>query len=293
MSVSLSAILSQTAVGLSLGMIYVLLALGLSLIFGMLGVVNFAHGSLFLLGAYLGFFVLGLTGNFWLALVIGPILVGLIGLAVERVLIRPLADRGTDAALLVTFGFSLVVVDLVRMVWGKRGVPFDAPIGLNRAVDLGWALIPTYRLFVVGATIAVLVALWAFLLRTDLGLVIRAGTRDPLMTRALGIRLVRVRFLVFGLGATLAGLAGVLTAPMRHVFPEMGVNMLIEAFVVVVIGGMGSIPGAVVAGLLLGLAVSYTSLFAPTMGGIVIFIAMAIILLIRPRGLFGESGFMG
>ena len=227
MSVSLSAILSQTVVGLSLGMIYVLLALGLSLIFGMLGVVNFAHGSLFLLGAYLGFFVLGLTGNFWLALVIGPILVGLIGLAVERVLIRPLADRGTDAALLVTFGFSLVVVDLVRMVWGKRGVPFDAPTGLNRAVDLGWTLIPTYRLFVVGATIAVLVALWAFLLRTDLGLVIRAGTRDPLMTRALGIRLVRVRFLVFGLGATLAGLAGVLTAPMRHVFPEMGVNMLI------------------------------------------------------------------
>ena len=293
MTITLSGLLSQTAVGLSLGMIYVMLALGLSLIFGLLGIVNFAHGSLFLLGAYLGFYVLKLTGNFWLALAVGPILVGLIGLAVERVLIRPLADRGPDAALLVTFGFSLVVVDVVRMIWGKRGVPFDAPDGLNRAVDFGWTLIPTYRLFVVGATIAVLIALWAFLLRTDLGLVIRAGTRDPLMTRALGIRLGRIRFFVFGLGAALAGLAGVMTAPMRHVFPDMGVSMLIEAFVVVVIGGMGSIPGAVVAGLLLGLAVSYTSYIAPTMGGIVIFIAMAVVLLVRPRGLFGESGFMG
>ncbi|MEX0851723.1 MAG: branched-chain amino acid ABC transporter permease [Bauldia sp.] len=291
--ISWSALAAQTIVGLSLGMIYVLLALGLSLIFGLLGIVNFAHGSFFLLGAYLGFYVLGLTHNFWAALLIGPILVGGIGLAVERVLIRPLNDRGPDAALLVTFGFSLVIVDVVRMIWGKNGVPFDLPRGLNRAVDLGWTLIPTYRLFVVSATVVVLIALWAFLLRTDLGLIIRAGTRDPLMTRALGIRLGRIRFLVFGLGAGLAALAGVMTAPMLNVAPAMGVSMLIESFVVVVVGGMGSIPGAIVAGLLLGLAVSYTVLFAPTMGGIVIFIAMAIVLLVRPRGIFGEAGFLG
>ena len=179
------------------------------------------------------------------------------------------------------------------MIWGKNGVPFDLPRGLNRAVDLGWTLIPTYRLFVVGATVLVLIALWAFLLRTDLGLVIRAGTRDPLMTRALGIRLGRNPVLRVWIGAALAGLAGVMTAPMLSVSPGMGVNMLIEAFVVVVVGGMGSIQGAVVAGLLLGLVVSYTILFAPTMGGIVIFIAMAIILLVRPRGLFGEAGFLG
>jgi branched-chain amino acid transport system permease protein len=280
-------------VGLAEGMIFVLMALGLSLIFGLLGIVNFAHGSLFVLGAFSGFFLLGLTGSFWLALLFGPVLVGLLGLAMEKVLIQPLArQRSADDALLMTFGFSLVVIDVVRMIWGKRGVAFDPPEGFAGALDLGVTLFPTYRLLVIALTALVIVALRLFLVRTDLGLVIRAGTREPLMTRVLGIRLGRIRFLVFGLGAALAGLAGVLSAPMRQVSPEMGVSTVIEAFVVVVVGGMGSINGAVLAGLLLGQVVSLTKMVAPTMGEIVIFVAMAVVLLVRPTGLSGEAGFM-
>jgi branched-chain amino acid transport system permease protein len=290
---TLSSVLAYMVVGLAEGMIFVLMALGLSLIFGLLGIVNFAHGSLFVLGAFSGFFLLGLTGSFWLALLFGPVLVGLLGLAMEKVLIQPLArQRSADDALLMTFGFSLVVIDVVRMIWGKRGVAFDPPEGFAGALDLGVTLFPTYRLLVIALTALVIVALRLFLVRTDLGLVIRAGTREPLMTRVLGIRLGRIRFLVFGLGAALAGLAGVLSAPMRQVSPEMGVSTVIEAFVVVVVGGMGSINGAVLAGLLLGQVVSLTKMVAPTMGEIVIFVAMAVVLLVRPTGLSGEAGFM-
>jgi len=290
---SLSSVLAYMVVGLAEGMIFVLMALGLSLIFGLLGIVNFAHGSLFVLGAFSGFFMLGLTGSFWLALLFGPVLVGLLGLAMEKVLIQPLASRrSADDALLMTFGFSLVVIDVVRMIWGKRGVAFDPPESFAGALDLGLTLFPTYRLLVIAVTALVIVALRLFLVRTDLGLVIRAGTREPLMTRVLGIRLGRIRFLVFGLGAALAALAGVLSAPMRQVSPEMGVSTVIEAFVVVVVGGMGSINGAVLAGLLLGQVVSLTKMVAPTMGEIVIFVAMAVVLLVRPTGLSGEAGFM-
>ena len=290
---SLSSVLAYMVVGLAEGMIFVLMALGLSLIFGLLGIVNFAHGSLFVLGAFSGFFMLGLTGSFWVALLFGPVLVGLLGLAMEKVLIQPLASRrSADDALLMTFGFSLVVIDVVRMIWGKRGVAFDPPEGFAGALDLGLTLFPTYRLLVIAVTALVIVALRLFLVRTDLGLVIRAGTREPLMTRVLGIRLGRIRFVVFGLGAALAALAGVLSAPMRQVSPEMGVSAVIEAFVVVVVGGMGSINGAVLAGLLLGQVVSLTKMVAPTMGEIVIFVAMAVVLLVRPTGLSGEAGFM-
>jgi branched-chain amino acid transport system permease protein len=280
-------------VGLTQGMILVLMALGLSLIFGLLGVVNFAHGSLFVLGAFAGYFVLVQTDNFWLALLVGPLFVGLVGLVVERFLVRPLySRRSPDDALLVTFGFSLMVLDAVRMIWGKRGVEFDAPSGFEGAIDLGFTLLPTYRLLVIGITLVVVLILRTFLARTDIGLIVRAGTSNPLMTRALGIRLGRVRLLMFGLGSALAGLAGVLSGPMRQVSPEMGVSMVIDAFVVVVVGGMGSLKGALVAGLILGQVVSLTQMLAPTMGGIVIFLAMALVLLIRPSGLFGEPGFM-
>jgi branched-chain amino acid transport system permease protein len=274
-------------------MILVLMALGLSLIFGLLGVVNFAHGSLFVLGAFAGYFVLVQTDNFWLALLAGPLFVGLVGLFVERFLVRPLyGRRSADDALLVTFGFSLMVLDAVRMIWGKRGVEFDAPSGFEGAIDLGFTLFPTYRLLVIGITLIVVILLRTFLARTDIGLIVRAGTSNALMTRALGIRLGRVRLLMFGLGSALAGLAGVLSGPMRQVSPEMGVSMVIDAFVVVVVGGMGSLKGAFVAGLILGQVVSLTQMVAPTMGGIVIFLAMAMVLLVRPSGLFGEPGFM-
>jgi branched-chain amino acid transport system permease protein len=290
---SAATILSHIVVGLAQGMILVLMALGLSLIFGLLGVVNFAHGSLFVLGAFAGYFVLMQTDNFWLALLLGPLFVGLVGLGVERILVRPLySRRSADDALLVTFGFSLMVLDAVRMIWGKRGVEFDAPPGFEGAIDLGFTLFPTYRVLVIGIALVVVIALRTFLARTDIGLIVRAGTSNALMTRALGIRLGRVRLLMFGLGSALAGLAGVLSGPMRQVSPEMGVSMVIDAFVVVVVGGMGSLKGALVAGLILGQVVSLTQMVAPTMGGIVIFLAMAMVLLIRPSGLFGEPGFM-
>jgi len=290
--VTLPSLISHLVVGLAEGMIFVLLALGLSLIFGLLGIVNFAHGSLFVLGAYFGFFVFGLTGSFWLALLVGPVMVGVIGLLIEKGLVRPLyGRRSADDSLLITFGCSLVIVDLVRLIWGKRGVEFDPPLGFQGALDLGVTLFPMYWLVVIGATLLVLAGLTWFLVGTDLGLIIRAGTREPLMTRALGIKLGRVRFLVFGIGAALAGLAGVLSGPISQVSPDMGVSTVIEAFVVVVVGGMGSIGGAVLAGLLLGQVVSLTEMIAPTVGGISIFMAMAVVLLVRPTGLLGEAGF--
>ena len=290
--ISLSALAAQMFTGLVLGMIFVLLAIGLSLIFGLMTVVNFSHGAFYMLGAYFGFFLLGFTKNFWFALLIAPILVGVFGLLVERVLIRPLYGRSPDDPLLLTFGLSLVLVELVRVIWGKFGLTFDPPKLLAGAVNLGFTMFPLYRLFVIAVTAAVLVALWLFLVKTPIGLVIRAGSRDPLMVRALGFDLGRIWLLVFGIGAGLAGLAGVLAGPMRGVYAEMGVTMIIESFVVVVVGGMGSLPGAVVAGLLIGQVVSLTTFFVPKMAEIMVFIFMAAVLLIRPSGLFGEEGLM-
>jgi branched-chain amino acid transport system permease protein len=290
--VSTSALVAQVFTGLVLGGIVVLLAIGLSLIFGLMTVVNFAHGSLYMLGAYLGFFLLGLTRNFWLSLVIAPVMVFVLGLVIERLLVRPLYGRSVDDPLLLTFGLSLVMVEGVRIVWGKIGLTVDPPRTLAGAVDLGFMTFPRYRLFVIVITVIVLVALWLFLERTNVGLIIRAGSRDPLMVRALGLDLGRVWLLVFGIGAGLAGLAGILAAPMRPVYPEMGITMVIESFVVVVVGGMGSLLGAVVAGILIGEVVSLTTLFAPKLSEIMVFVVMAVVLLVRPSGLFGEAGLL-
>lgn len=292
LDISLSTLLTQAFTGLVLGMVFVLLAVGLSLIFGLLTVVNFAHGSFFMLGAYFGFFFLGLTGTFWLALVVAPLMVGVFGLLVERFLIRPLYGRSIDDPLLLTFGLSLVLVEAVRLVWGKSGLTFNTPPALAGAVNIGFTYFPSYRLFVIAVTALVLLALWLFLERTDLGLIIRGGARDPLMVSALGINLRRVWLLVFGLGSALAGLAGILAAPMYGVYAEMGVTIIIQSFVVVVVGGMGSLVGAVVAGLLIGEAVGLTTLFAPKLAEIVVFMVMAVVLLVRPSGLFGEAGLM-
>jgi len=290
--ISLAALAAQVFTGLVLGGIYVLLAVGLSLIFGLMTVVNFSHGALYMLGAYFGFVLVGRTGSFLVALVLAPLLVGVFGLLVERFLIRPLYGRSPDDPLLLTFGLSLVLVEAVRMIWGKFGMTFDPPKVLGGAVNLGFTMFPLYRLFVIGVTAAVLIALWLFLVKTPIGLVIRAGSRDPLMVRALGFDLGRIWLLVFGIGSALAGLAGVLAGPMRGVYAEMGVTMVIESFVVVVVGGMGSLPGAIVAGLLIGQVVSLTTFFVPKMAEIMVFIFMAAVLLIRPSGLFGEAGLM-
>lgn len=285
-------LLTQVFTGLVLGMIFVLLAVGLSLIFGLLTVVNFAHGSFFMLGAYFGFFLLGFTKNFWLALMLAPLMVGAFGLLVERFLIRPLYGRSIDDPLLLTFGLSLVLVEAARLIWGKIGLTFNPPPALAGAANLGFTYFPSYRIFVIVLTGLVLLALWLFLERTNVGLIIRAGARDPLMVRALGIDLGRIWLLVFGLGSALAGLAGILAAPMYGVYAEMGVSIIIQSFVVVVVGGMGSLIGAVVAGLLIGEVVGLTTLFVPQLAEIMVFLVMAVVLLVRPSGLFGEAGLL-
>jgi len=265
---TLATLAAQVFTGLVLGMILVLLAIGLSLIFGLMTVVNFAHGSLYMLGAYLGFFLIGYTKSFWLALVVAPLLVGAFGLAVERFLVRPLYGRSIDDPLLLTFGLSLVMVETVRLIWGKIGLTLDPPRELAGAVNLGFTYFPLYRLFVIGVTIVVL------------------------MVKALGFDLGRVWLLVFGIGTALAGLAGILAGPMRGVYAEMGVTIIIESFVVVVVGGMGSLVGAIVAGIAIGEVVSLTTLFAPKFAEIMVFVVMALVLLVRPSGLFGEAGLM-
>ena len=283
----------QAFTGLALGAVYVLLATGLSLIFGLLNVVNFAHGAFFMLGAYVGVFLFAMTGNFWLCLVGVPVIVGAIGMLAERVLIRPLYPRHIDDPLLLTFGLSYVIVELVRVFWGKLGLPFETPEALQGAVDIGIGYFPLYRLFVIGVTAVILLALWLLIERTRFGLVIRAGAQDTVIVRILGIDISLVWLIVFGLGTGIAGLAGVLAAPLQGVSPEMGITVLAEAFVVTVVGGMGSLLGAVVAGLMMGVVVSMTSLFAPEMAKVSMFALMAIVLLIRPQGLFGRTGRMG
>ncbi len=290
---TLNLLLLQAFTGFALGAIYVLLAVGLSLIFGLLTVVNFAHGAFFAVGAYVGVFIFGLTGNFWLALVGVPLAVGLLGLVVERVLVRPLYGRGIDYPLLLTFGLSYVLLDLIRIVFGKQGEPFDPPDALAGAVDIGIGYFPLYRLFLIGATAVLLGALWLFIEKTSWGLVIRAGSRDPEIVRVLGIDIGRVWLVVFGIGTGTAGLAGLLAAPLQGVFPEMGTPVLMVAFVVTVVGGMGSLVGAVAAGMLVGLAESFTAILAPQFANLSMYVIMILVLLFRPQGLFGRPGLLG
>ncbi|MBI5582368.1 MAG: branched-chain amino acid ABC transporter permease [Deltaproteobacteria bacterium] len=288
-----TAIVMQLFTGLSLGMLYVLLALGLTIVFGLLTVVNFAHGAMYMWGAYAGVSILTITGNFWLALIAAPLVMGLYGLLVERTLIRPLYGRDINYPLLLTFGLQFIMIEIVRIFWGTSDMPVAAPESLSLPLNFfDIFFFPSYRLFVIGLTLVICLILWFFLEKTNLGLIIRAGTRDPLMVRALGIDMSRIWWLVFGIGSALAGIAGILAAPIRSVFPEMGLAMLVECFVVVVVGGMGSLKGAILAGIIMGEASSLTTLFYPQMADIVIFLVMAVVLLIRPSGLFGKAGLL-
>ncbi|RJX32506.1 MAG: branched-chain amino acid ABC transporter permease [Desulfarculus sp.] len=288
-----NVIIMQLFTGLSLGMLYVLLALGLSIIFGLLTVVNFAHGSMYMWGAFVGVFTVAWTGNFWAALVLAPLGVGLYGLVIERWLIRPLYGRDINYPLLLTFGLQLIMIEVVRIFFGTSDHPFSAPALLSMPLEvMGIFYFPAYRVFLIVFTAVICFVLWFFLEKTDLGLIIRAGTRDPLMVRALGIDMNLIWWLVFGIGSALAGLAGILAAPIRSVYPEMGIAMLVECFVVTVVGGMGSLPGAIVAGILLGIVSSLTTLVYPQMADIVIFLVMAVVLLVRPSGLFGKAGLL-
>jgi len=282
----------QLMTGIALGAIYALLAIGLSLIFGMLTVVNFAHGAFFMVGAFLGVYFLGITGNFWFSLLLVPLATGAIGLVCERFLVRPLYGRGIDYPLLLTFGLSYVLIDVMRFAFGIEGLPSSTPAALRGSVSLGFGHFPLYRLFLIGATAAIVLTLWLFIEKTRYGLIIRAGSRDPEIVRVLGIDISSVWLLVFGIGTAIAGLSGLLAAPTRAVNPEMGIPILAESFVVTVVGGMGSLPGAVVAGLLVGIVFAMTSLVAPEYAELSIFVLMAVVLLIRPQGFFGKAGLM-
>ena len=283
----------QLLTGLALGAVYALLAIGLSLIFGMLTVVNFAHGAFFMVGAFLGVYFLTVTGSFWFSLVLTPIAVGAIGLLCERFLVRPLYGRGIDYPLLLTFGLSYVLVEAMRVVFGIDGLPTSTPAELRGVVNVGFGMFPLYRLFLIAATAVIVLALWLFIEKTRYGLIIRAGSRDNEIVRVLGIDIAKIWLLVFGLGTAIAGLSGLLAAPTRAVNPEMGIPVLAESFVVTVVGGMGSLVGAVVAGMLVGVVFSMTSLFAPEYAELSIFVLMAVVLLVRPQGLFGKAGLMG
>ena len=288
----INVILMQMVTGVSLGSLYVLLAIGLSLIFGMLTVVNFAHGAYFMVGAYAGVYTYTLTGNFWVSLVAAPLVAGGLGLLTERFLIRPLYGRGIDYPLLLTFGLSYVMIDTIRAIFGIEGLPTSTPAVLRGAVNIGIGHFPLYRLFLVAVTAAIVVALWLFIEKTRYGLIIRAGVRNPEIVRVLGVDISRIWLMVFGLGCAIAGMSGALIAPIRAVTPEMGISVLVESFVVTVVGGMGSLPGAVTAGLLVGIVYSMTSLYAPDLAELSIFVLMAIVLLVRPQGFFGRAGLM-
>jgi branched-chain amino acid transport system permease protein len=280
-------IISQVVNGLVLGFLYVLIAIGLSIIFGMLGVVNFAHGVYFALGAYFAHTLQNNIGP-W-AIVLAPVGVGIFGMAIEMTLMRPLYGKEPLLGLFMTFGIALFVEELIRTIWGAAGRPFDPPAFLSGFIVWGPVLVTKYRLFVLVMTIIILAALWLFLHGTRYGRIIRAGSRDPEMVSMLGINLKRVFTAVFGLGTAVAGIAGVLAAPLWSVVPSMSESAIMPAFVVVTIGGLGSFGGAVISGLLVGISVALTIQFWPAASTAVMYALMIVVLLIRPRGLLGES----
>jgi len=273
--------------GLVLGALYVLMALGLSIIFGMVGVINFAHGALFTLGAYTAYQVQGALG-FAGALIVAPALVGVLGMLIEATLLRRLYVEDPLQGLLLTFGLAMVLEQGIRLVWGLSPKQFAVPPGLAGALALGSLTYSKYRSFILLAVVLLIVGLVLFLQKTAIGTIVRAGSRDPMMVRLLGISLTPVLTLVFGLGVALAALAGVLSAPLAGVQPAMGVNVGTAAFVVVTIGGLGSLTGAIVSGLLVGQVVSLAIYFQPRAAEASMYVLMAVILLLRPRGLMGE-----
>jgi len=281
-----SLLISQLANGLVLGGLYVLIAIGLSIIFGLLGIVNFAHGAFFALGAYFGLTLYNQFG--WPAVVLAPFLVGALGMIAERLLIRRLYDKDPLVSLIVTFALALLIEAATRVIWGGLGQPFNQPEWLSGIFLWGPVLITRYRFTVFLVTVLLLVGLWAFMQFTPYGRILRAGSRDPEMVGLLGIRLPRVLTAVFGLGCCLAGIAGVLAAPLWTVYPAMQEGAIMPAFVVVTIGGLGSFAGAVIAGLLVGVVTTMTIQFEPEAANAVMYIFMAVVLLLRPRGLLGE-----
>ena len=282
----LDLILAQAANGLVLGFLYVLLAVGLSVIFGLLGIVNFAHGAFFALGAYLAVTFQSWFG--WPGVLLAPVAVGLVGLLAEVTLIRRLYGREPLMVIVLTFALALFIEAMIRVIWGAGSHPFAVPKLLQGFVEWGPILMTRYRVAVAATTILLLVLLWLLLVHTGFGRILRAGSRDPEMVSLLGINLPLVLTGAFGLGCVLAGAAGVLAAPLWSVTPSMAAGAIMPAFVIVTIGGLGSYAGAIVAGLLVGLVTGLTVQFWPEASSAAMYVLMAVVLLVRPRGLFGE-----
>jgi branched-chain amino acid transport system permease protein len=280
----------QLLLGLINGAFYAVLSLGLAVIFGLLNIVNFAHGALYMLGA---FATLGLTQwfgiGYWGALLLAPIIVGVFGMALERLLLRRLAGVDHLYGLLLTFGLALVIEGIFVKLFGSSGLPYPAPEALSGGINLGFMFLPWYRGWVVLASLIVCIATWLLFERTKIGAYLRAGTENPKLLQAFGVNVPLLTTLAYGYGVALAAFAGVLAAPITQVNPLMGSNLIIVVFAVVVIGGMGSIMGAVVTGLAMGVIEGLTKVFWPEASATVIFVVMAIVLVIRPAGLFGKS----
>jgi branched-chain amino acid transport system permease protein len=282
--------LQQAFDGLVSGAFYALLALGLAVIFGMLGVVNFAHGAFYMLGAFGAYVLLDDWGvSFWVALPVVPVALGVVGVVVERLLIRRLTALDPLYNFLLTFGLALILQDVVKREYGVQSQPYPRPSALSGTVDLGLFTYPAYRVFVLGVALVACLAVWYVLSRTRAGVIVRAATERPELTRALGIDVGRWVTPVFGAGIALAGLAGVLAAPMRAVNPLMGSDLIIAVFAVVVIGGLGSIFGSVVSGFAVGVLTALTDFYVPSLSQTLVFILMVVVLLWRPAGLFGRE----
>lgn len=282
--------MSQLLLGLVNGSFYAMLSLGLAVIFGLLNVINFSHGALYMMGAFIAY--IGVTSyglNYWMMLVLAPLVVGAFGIAVEKTMLRWLYKLDHLYGLLLTFGITLLLEGVFRSFFGVSGQTLDVPEQLQGATDLGFMMLPNYRAWVVVSSLVVCLGTWFVIEKTRLGAYLRAGTENPKLVEAFGINVPRMVTLTYGFGVALAGLAGVLAAPVINVTPLMGSNLIIVVFAVVVIGGMGSILGSIITGLLLGVIEGLTRVFYPEGSEVVVFVVMVIVLLLRPAGLFGKE----
>ena len=285
------ALFGQLLIGLINGSFYALLSLGLAVIFGMLNIINFSHGAQYMLGAFAAYLLLQYSGlGYWPALIIAPILVGITGVIVERLFLQWLYKLDHLYGLLLTFGLALIIEGVARNYFGSAGLPYTVPESLQGGRNLGFMFLPNYRAWVIVASLTVCIGTWFVIERTRLGAYLRAATENPTLVRAFGINVPRMITLTYGFGVALAAFAGVMAAPIYNVSPQMGSELIIVVFAVVVIGGMGSILGAIVTGFGLGVIEGLTKVFFPEASNTVIFVIMAIVLLVRPAGLFGRRG---
>jgi len=286
---STQALFGQLLIGLINGSFYALLSLGLAVIFGLLNIINFAHGAQYMLGAFAAYFLLNKAGlSYWWALVVAPLVVGATGVAIERLMLQRLYKLDHLYGLLLTFGLALIFEGVFRNEFGSAGLPYSAPESLTGGLNLGFMFLPRYRAWVIGASLVICLGTWFMIERTRLGANLRAATENPTLVQAFGVNVPRMITLTYGAGVGLAALAGVFAAPIYQVSPQMGSSLIIVVFAVVVIGGMGSIMGSIVTGFGLGLIEGLTKYFYPEASNTVIFVIMAIVLMVRPQGLFGQ-----